>query len=388
MPVRRKLFLVCCLLALLVFAMALFGVCFLVANMPQLESAARRRVAVMRNLVAHRLETGVLKPDFVWCQDAGVTEGDSAQWGAVLSTNLSRKFWGAAAPERVVALGNGRKYGAKNLNGSMVVWLRDGDRVLGKVVEEDIVDTRAVLCVGSLVIFIVACLTIFGVRYFYLYSISRDDFLAAAAHDLASPVAQMRYLIGKDDPAAILLASRLLLIVRNISKFMRLGARRSHACRPFDLAAACREAYALFADDFRNIYSGEDVPLEVECPDAPIVFADETATIQIIWNIFGNELKYAAHASRVKAKIHADGATVYLEISDTGPGMTRRELKRAFNRYWRAKTVRKSGQGGFGIGLCVAREEARAMGGDLALKANNPTGCRYILSLPAPAHRQ
>ena len=154
------------------------------------------------------------------------------------------------------------------------------------------------------------------------------------------------------------------------------------------LAAACREAYALFADDFRNIYSGEDVPLEVECPDAPIVFADETATIQIIWNIFGNELKYAAHASRVKAKIHADGATVYLEISDTGPGMTRRELKRAFNRYWRAKTVRKSGQGGFGIGLCVAREEARAMGGDLALKANNPTGCRYILSLPAPAHRQ
>ena len=41
-----------------------------------------------------------------------------------------------------------------------------------------------------------------------------------------------------------------------------------------------------------------------------------------------------------------------------------------------------SGKGGFGIGLCTAREFARAMGGDLTVRPNDPKGCVFTLSLP------
>ena len=72
-----------------------------------------------------------------------------------------------------------------------------------------------------------------------------------------------------------------------------------------------------------------------------------------------------------------------MELIDEGKGMTPYEMKRAFDRYYRAKTVLESGKGGFGIGLCNAREAARAMGGDLTVRANEPTGCVFTLTLPA-----
>ena len=63
--------------------------------------------------------------------------------------------------------------------------------------------------------------------------------------------------------------------------------------------------------------------------------------------------------------------------------MTPRQMRRAFDRYYRAKTVLESGKGGFGIGLCTSREFARAMGGDLSVRANSPHGCVFTLSLPS-----
>ena len=115
-----------------------------------------------------------------------------------------------------------------------------------------------------------------------------------------------------------------------------------------------------------------DLPLEVS--------ADPAATERIIWNILGNELKYAIPYSDVDARIYSSGECVSIEISDRGPGMSACEMKHAFDRYWRSKKSKRSGIGGTGIGLAVARELAAAMGATLSLKPNNPTGCIFTLA--------
>ena len=108
-------------------------------------------------------------------------------------------------------------------------------------------------------------------------------------------------------------------------------------------------------------------------------------TLQILWNLFGNDLKYAAPYGKVAVRFAAEGQFVKVEFVDEGQGMSSRQMKKAFDRYYRAKTVLESGKGGFGIGLCTAREFARAMGGDLTVHANVPHGCVFTLSLPAGA---
>ena len=77
------------------------------------------------------------------------------------------------------------------------------------------------------------------------------------------------------------------------------------------------------------------------------------------------------------------GGLVRMELADEGQGMTKRQRKKAFDRYYRSRTVLESGKGGFGIGLCTAREFAVAMKGTLTVKSNSPQGCVFTLELPA-----
>lgn len=231
---------------------------------------------------------------------------------------------------------------------------------------------------GLVVALTLIFLSALAVRFFVRFVKSRDDFLAATAHDLTTPLVGLRMMIGRDDEEAKKLNERMLLIVNNIKDFLRLGGRRRPELKPVDIAALVREAYQLFAADYEDAESGA-VQFKMA---GTVAKADETMTLQILWNLFGNDLKYAAPYGKVEVRMSADEKMVKVELADEGPGMTPRQMRRAFDRYYRAKTALQSGKGGFGIGLCTAREFARAMGGDLTVRANEPRGCIFTLSLP------
>ena len=239
--------------------------------------------------------------------------------------------------------------------------------------------------IGVLVSLLFIMMTVFGVRYFWKFVKSRDDFLAATAHDLTTPLVGMRMMIGRADDEAKRLNERMLLIVSNIKDFLKLGGkRRKPELKAVDIVALTKEAYQLFAADYSDSESGE---VTFHCTPTPptytfFVLADETLTLQILWNLFGNDLKYAAPYGKVEVRFVQEAGFVRVEFADEGQGMTLRQMKRAFDRYYRARTVLQSGKGGFGIGLCTAREFARAMGGDLTVRVNVPHGCVFALLLP------
>ena len=237
---------------------------------------------------------------------------------------------------------------------------------------------------GLLVAGVLIWLSVLAVGYFVRYVKARDDFLAATAHDLTTPLVGMRMMIGKCDDEAKRLNERMLLIVSNIKDFLKLGGRRrAPELKPIDIVTLAKEAYQLFAADYEDSEGGE-VAFDSSRlqANAVEVLADETLVLQILWNLFGNDLKYAAPYGRVEVRFAQESGFVCVEFADEGQGMTPRQMKKAFDRYYRAKTVLESGKGGFGIGLCTAREFARTMGGDLSVRANAPKGCVFTLVLP------
>lgn len=240
---------------------------------------------------------------------------------------------------------------------------------------------------GSLIALALLWLSAHAVRFMVRYVKSRDDFLAATAHDLTTPLVGMRMMIGRDDGEAKLLSERMLLIVSNIKDFLRLGGRRKPEPSEVDVIALAREAYRLFAADYEDSEGGAVAFVDAEgrplAADAGLTArADETMTLQILWNLFGNDLKYAAPYGRVTVRFGREGEFVRIEFADEGRGLSRHQMKRAFDRYYRAQTVLESGKGGFGIGLCTAKEFAEAMGGRLSVRANSPHGCIFALVLP------
>ena len=288
-----------------------------------------------------------------------------------------------------------RPWGRVENGSAAVVWCQtdDGRFLARKVPRVDEADYALIFYAGgSVVVFALVGLTALCVVNFVGFIKKRDDFLSAAAHDLATPLVAMRYAIGRDDGEAKALTERMIRLVENIREFQRLGGRRRKPeLADFDVVDAFEAAYSLFAADYRDLNGGNDIEVKYgrarsQTPDGRPKFpvrADETMVSQIIWNILSNELKYAAHEGKVSVLFCETAESVIVEFADTGPGMKPRDMKKAFNRYYRSSSARGSGKGGFGIGLCNAREFAEAMGGKLTLRANRPRGCVFTLALPA-----
>lgn len=230
----------------------------------------------------------------------------------------------------------------------------------------------------SLVIF--WFVTIAGCWLFYLSVKERDDFIAATAHDLTTPLVALRRLIRREPEEAVRVSEQMMRLVKNLTDCLAI-----HSCRhrlqkeTFDLRAAYDEAYALFRDDFRFLFDGKDVA--VEGPARVDVVADRTKTVQILWNLLANEIKYAAPYGPVRVKFETDKSRVRVRFIDEGPGLTAAERRKIFRRYYRAKRTSQSGKGGFGIGLATAKYFAFWMDGTLTVEANEPKGCVFTLAL-------
>ncbi|MBU2419802.1 MAG: two-component sensor histidine kinase, partial [Alphaproteobacteria bacterium] len=76
-----------------------------------------------------------------------------------------------------------------------------------------------------------------------------------------------------------------------------------------------------------------------------------------------------------------------IEVADDGPGLAADELEAVFEPFHRGERSRNRETGGAGLGLTVARQAARAQGGDVVLIPRDGGGLTTRLDLPlAPAH--
>ncbi|WP_260855081.1 ATP-binding protein [Mesorhizobium amorphae] len=91
-----------------------------------------------------------------------------------------------------------------------------------------------------------------------------------------------------------------------------------------------------------------------------------------------NALRYGKQA---RVSITSSEAGVNIQIDDSGPGIPESEIERVFLPFVRLEESRNANTGGIGLGLAIARNIARAHGGDVLLN-NRPEGLRAILHLP------
>ena len=78
------------------------------------------------------------------------------------------------------------------------------------------------------------------------------------------------------------------------------------------------------------------------------------------------------------------GETVTLEVLDEGPGIPSEALGRVFERFYRTDEARSTDEGGSGLGLAIARWVVDLHGGRIRAERRHPTGCRMVVTLPAP----
>ena len=192
--------------------------------------------------------------------------------------------------------------------------------------------------------------------------------------DPAHPRAQklMNHLLDETERMNTLLSDLLILARLDAGE---LGV--SH--EPFDLG----EVLAEIAERFRARAVAEGVHLEVEISAKLPVRGDRERTSQILVAVLDNALRHTPSGGRITIEGKPSDNWVEALISDSGPGIAPEHLPHLFDRFYRAEAARTREEGGTGLGLTIARDLARAQGGDLMANSSQAGGAVFRLKLPA-----
>ncbi len=208
------------------------------------------------------------------------------------------------------------------------------------------------------------------------YVEDRSRILAAVSHDLKTPLTRLRlrtelledgglkekFQADLDDMEAMVLATL---------DFMR-GTESREPTVSLDLMALLES----IRDDAQD--AGWNVQLEGTL--AGPVSGRPNALKRCIVNLVENAARYAGGA---EVRVGADAEAVKISVADRGPGIPEELLEKVFDPFFRLESSRARHTGGTGLGLGIARNIARAHGGDLVLRRRDAGGLVAELRLPS-----
>lgn len=223
------------------------------------------------------------------------------------------------------------------------------------------------------------------------------EFIAAASHELRSPLAVLRSAIPAiltvpERKAALLhtmdlecsrmsrLIDDMLLLASADAKTWNIHPQKT------DMDTLLIEIY----EAFLPVCHEKQISLYLDLPEEPIpcLWIDPERIRQVLSILLDNALFYTPAGKAISICAHLKNHSGYLvmQVNDQGCGIPKENLPYIFDRFYRADKAR-SGKEHFGLGLSIAKELVMLHGGNITV-ANNPDGgSSFSVTLPAQSSK-
>ena len=224
----------------------------------------------------------------------------------------------------------------------------------------------------------------------------QDSFLNAVTHELKTPIASIRMYLETlqsrqlDEPQRrefyrIMLedTDRLLGTVEQV---LKAGEARQRSKRKnwqeLDFSELVKSALELTR--LRHHLTPENLRFGVEPKEGLLVLGNPEELRTVVFNLFDNAVKYSGEQREIVVDVRTpDMDKVLLSVRDLGIGIPRSELKRIFNRFYRATNPLAGQVKGTGLGLFIVRSIARRHGGDVYAESEGEgRGSTFTVRLP------
>lgn len=185
------------------------------------------------------------------------------------------------------------------------------------------------------------------------YSV-QQDFLAAAAHELKTPLALFRAELEVGSENRQQLLKDVDLMARQVHQLLHLAEVSESRNYHFETQDIARVAFEVH--DFMTRHARRhNVALDLRTPEMPVwLQLDRGAVFVLIRNLVENAIEHAHPASTVTVELTSTG----LEVRNLGPSVTDEEKAQLYTRFWRGNSRMAAGTGGAGLGLSICREIA------------------------------
>ncbi len=222
----------------------------------------------------------------------------------------------------------------------------------------------------------------------------RSQFVASVTHELRTPLTsfQLYAEMLRDDliPSAekrksyletlTSEAQRLSHLVENVLSYSRIERGSAQVVREkldindFLLKAQFR------LEEHVNKNEGQ-LTIINKIPQGTRAETDPTAIEQILFNLIDNACKYAFEKGKTNEVILSTSIQkkkLYFEVQDFGPGISKKEVKKLFKPFHKTAEQAASTKPGVGLGLSIAKRQAKLLGGTLKIK-NHKEGTQFEL---------
>ena len=214
-------------------------------------------------------------------------------------------------------------------------------------------------------------------------------FVADASHELRTPLTAIRgfaelhrqgavsgeektkELISRIEGESIRMSS----LVEDLLLLARLDQARELDFEPVDLNTLIVEVVASAKA------AGPDHPIELNLPPEELfVLGDSRRIHQVVANLLANARTHTPLGTRINLTARQTLAEVIIEVADNGPGLSKSDQERIFERFFRADParVRNSGEGS-GLGLSIVDAVMKAHGGYVSVKSELDKGATFTL---------
>ncbi len=184
--------------------------------------------------------------------------------------------------------------------------------------------------------------------------------------------------------------SKLDIIKRQSDKIIRLidlahgiQLSDSNLLKRNDSRFSFNDFIANTVDDFKLMASYDDKSFVVDSPDVDIIVeADNEMLEKIINNLLSNAFKYTRSGQSIKLSYTIEEQNLTIKVEDSGYGISKADIDRVFERFFRARQRGSANVGGTGIGLYFTKTLIELHGGVIDVESELNQGSTFTVSLP------
>ena len=220
---------------------------------------------------------------------------------------------------------------------------------------------------------------------------SQKQFVSDASHELRTPIAVIQGYAnllnrwGTNNEEVLTesidaiqneaksmqdLVEKLLFLSRHDKKTLKLSKKRFNM-RPI-VEDMVKETKLIASDRMINSTIMEDV----------VVYGDKQSLKQAIRIFIDNAVKYSKEGDEITISCQKVNGECVITVEDTGIGMTKKDVDRIFDRFYRSDYVRNQNIGGHGLGLSLAKLIILAHTGKIKVRSQFKKGTCFMITLP------
>ena len=223
----------------------------------------------------------------------------------------------------------------------------------------------------------------------------KNDFIATVTHELKTPLASMRVLVdtllngsyndGQQAKEYLELISkenlRLSRLIDNFLTFSRMERNK----QAFDIVKTTpAEIASTAADAVHTKFNNDNCKFTLTVDNnLPSVLADKDAMVTVLVNLLDNAYKYSNDDKQISLKVYAEDDSVCFTVTDNGIGMTPRQTKKVFDRFYQADSSLSRQTEGTGLGLSIVKFILDAHKAQVNVESKQTQGSTFTVKLTA-----